>query len=50
MGRHEFQNAPEGTHTQRRVMGNGEMKFPVQKGRQADMRTLLSGAFATQDP
>ena len=27
------------TQTQRNVMGNGEMKFPVKKGRQADMET-----------
>ena len=50
MGLHEFQTALKSTQTQRNVMGNGEMKFPVQKGRQADRRTLLSGAFATQDP
>jgi hypothetical protein len=38
----QFENAPEGTHTQRRVIGNGEMKSSVKKGPQADRPTLLS--------
>lgn len=38
------------TQTQRNVMGNGEMKFPVKKGRQADMGTFLPHALIAQDP
>ena len=46
----QFENAPEGTHTQRRVIGNGEMVFSIQSGRQTDMGTFLSHALIAQDP
>jgi len=50
MGRHESEDALEGTQPQRDVMGNGEMEFPVETGGQADVRPVLTGAFITQGP
>jgi hypothetical protein len=48
MNGNEIQDSLEGADFERSVVGNGNVMFPVELGRQADVRTVLPDALVVK--